>query len=104
MSNHLPECEWNDETRVNRRCICPALRACEARVTADEIAYANLRAASAYAAGVSDERARIKAGVKALTPLLDVAKFKGGYDCCGCSTLSELHEDVLAVIEGGDTR
>lgn len=34
MSEHLPECQWNDETRVNRRCICPALRDCEARVLA----------------------------------------------------------------------
>ena len=32
MTDHLPECEWSDNTRVNRHCICPALRACEQRV------------------------------------------------------------------------
>ena len=32
MSIHLEECEFNDDLRIIRRCICPALRACEARV------------------------------------------------------------------------
>ena len=32
MTDHLPECEWSDNTRVNRHCICVALRACEQRV------------------------------------------------------------------------
>lgn len=50
-SGHLAECEWNDETRVNRRCICPALRACEARVTTPSH-YHDL----GYAAGVQAAR------------------------------------------------
>lgn len=36
MTDHLPECEWSDNTRVNRHCICPALRACEQRVREEE--------------------------------------------------------------------
>ena len=46
------------------------------------------------------ERARILAQVEALEPLLDVHRLDGGYDCCGCSTLNKLHEDVLAIIRG----
>ena len=49
--------------------------------------------------GISDERARIKAAVQALGPLLDMDKYNGGYDCCGCSTTYDLHEHVLAIID-----
>ena len=57
MSDHLPECpEIVGEVGVSTHCICYRLRACEARVRDDEIAYANLRAASAYAAGVQAAR------------------------------------------------
>lgn len=37
--------------------------------------------------------------VKELAPMLNVAKWKGGYDCCGCSTLDQLHDDAGAAIE-----
>ena len=42
--------------------------------------------------------------VKALAPMLNVAKWEGGYDCCGCSTLHQLHDDAVAAIEtlGGE--
>jgi len=38
--------------------------------------------------------------VAALSPMLDVDKYRGGYDCCGCSTTYDLHHDSLAAIDG----
>ena len=37
--------------------------------------------------------------VVALKPRLKVEKYKGGYDCCGCSTTYDLMEDALAAID-----
>lgn len=54
----------------------------------------------AYKQGRDAERARIKAAVEALGPLLSVDKHKGGYDCCGCSTMVDLFDDVLSIIDG----
>ena len=47
------------------------------------------------------ERARIRQAVEALGPLLDVGQYQGGYDCCGCSTLNQLFDDVMSIIDGG---
>jgi len=70
MSDHLPECEWSDNTRVNRHCICPALRACEQRVRDEErsgapVAMIELAGYSrGYAAGV-------QAALKVVEPWLE---------------------------------
>ena len=37
--------------------------------------------------------------VVALKPRLKVEKYKGGYDCCGCSTTYDLMKDALAAID-----
>lgn len=86
MTEHLPECPtenavchkaWpTSHECVDCRCICPELRACEQRV---------LDAA--------------REAVVALKPRLKVEKYKGGYDCCGCSTTYDLMEDALAAID-----
>ena len=76
-SGHLPECLTDDDTYGLRGlCICDELRACQQRM---------LDAA--------------REAVVALTPRLEVAKYEGGYDCCGCSTTSDLMEDALAAID-----
>ena len=76
-SGHLPECLNDDDTYGLRGlCICDELRACEQRVL---------------------DSAR--EAVVALTPRLEVEKYKGGYDCCGCSTTYDLMEDALAAID-----
>ena len=85
MSKHLSECfaslcECDDthfkSTDCDFNCICPSLRACEQRV---------LDAA--------------REAVVALKPWLEVETYKGGYDCCGCSTTYDLMEDALAAID-----
>ena len=38
--------------------------------------------------------------VTALEPLLSVDKWDGGYDCCGCSTLSNLFADAVTAVRG----
>lgn len=53
-----------------------------------------------YSDGVQVERARIKQAVEALGPLLDVDKYKGGYDCCGCSSPIDLFADIMSIIDG----
>ncbi len=64
MSDHLPECEWNDETRVNRRCICDRLRACEARVRERTIVSYDMKRAeqaerNGYAAALDAVQRRV---------------------------------------------
>ena len=73
--SHLPEC-WLSEGKFDAMCICDRLRACEQRV---------LDAA--------------REAVVALKPRLKVEKYKGGYDCCGCSTTYDLMKDALAAID-----
>lgn len=34
-----------------------------------------------------------------IEPLLETEKYKGGYDCCGCSTYRSLYEDMLAIVQ-----
>ena len=50
-----------------------------------------------------DERAAAldaaREAVTAFKPLLDVEKWNGGYDCCGCDTTYRLYEDALAAID-----
>lgn len=33
-------------------------------------------------------------------PRLDVYKYDGGYDCCGCSTYGQIVDDIVAIIKG----
>lgn len=40
-------------------------------------------------------RAACITAVEALEPRLDMDKYKGGYDCCGCSTPADLYVDAL---------
>lgn len=86
MSSHLPECPRSSipdkyadaAAKIGIHagdCICSALRACEQRV---------LKAAWE--------------AVKELEPLLGMEKYKGGYDCCGCSTPTSLYVDVIAAL------
>jgi|688.fasta_scaffold192437_2 hypothetical protein len=42
-----------------------------------------------------DQTQRCVAAVETLEPLLDIDKFKGGYDCCGCSTTSDVYIDSI---------
>ena len=86
--DHLPECpaplcDYFDPNGkcmgyedCEHLCCCAALRACEQRV---------LDAA--------------REAVVALKPRLKVEKYKGGYDCCGCSTTYDLMADALAAID-----
>lgn len=79
MSDHLPECpgNWGVGQMPDGPCtFCDMLRACEQRV---------LDAA--------------REAVVALKPWLEVETYKGGYDCCGCSTTYDLMEDALAAID-----
>ena len=80
LMEHLPECALSDNTNWPSWevdcCICDRLRACEQRV---------LDAA--------------REAVVALKPRLKVEKYKGGYDCCGCSTTYDLMKDALAAID-----
>ena len=79
MSNHLPECPGNlgvGQMPDGPCTFCDMLRACEQRV---------LDAA--------------REAVVALKPWLEVESYKGGYDCCGCSTTYDLMEDALAAID-----
>ena len=48
-----------------------------------------------YASGLDAARE----AVVALSPRLEVQKYKGGYDCCGCSTTYDLMKDALAAID-----
>ena len=66
-----------------------------ARVREDMAAKYLIADREHYAAGLRDA---VEA-VKALAPMLNVAKWEGGYDCCGCSTLDKLHDDSVAAIE-----
>jgi hypothetical protein len=45
-----------------------------------------------------DMLAKCIAAVEALRPLLFVDKYDGGYDCCGCSTLDQLHDDAIVAL------
>lgn len=56
MTEHLPECEWSDNTRVNRHCICPALRACEQRVFHEQIEGRQHDMVMAYLRGLDAAR------------------------------------------------
>ena len=88
LMDHLPECpaplcDYFDPKGkcmgyedCEHLCCCAALRACEQRV---------LNAA--------------REAVVDLKPRLKVEKYKGGYDCCGCSTPYDLMEDALAAID-----
>lgn len=38
---------------------------------------------------------KIREMIKAKEPLLEKDKYDGGYDCCGCSTLRTLLEDIM---------
>jgi len=31
-------------------------------------------------------------------PLLDLGKYEGGYDCCGCTTYDRIVDDVVRII------
>ena len=94
-TEHLPECSYTPGIwySLDDDCICDALRACEQRVNDEWVRdYGGHRA---FALGVQAARE----AVVALTPRLDVEKYKGGYDCCGCSTTYDLMEDALAAID-----
>lgn len=77
MTDHLPECQrWFTDMPEPDECpACEMFRACEQRV---------LKAAWE--------------AVKELEPLLGMEKYKGGYDCCGCSTPTSLYVDVIAAL------
>ena len=48
--------------------------------------------------GEADMLAKCITAVEALRPLLFVDKYDGGYDCCGCSTLDQLHDDAIVAL------
>ena len=56
-------------------------------------------ASASFAAGWDAALDAAREAVVALKPRLKVDKYKGGYDCCGCSTTYDLMEDALAAID-----
>ena len=80
---HDPLCPNGDMTWLPETAICLTCHVI-ARVRKDE------RAAALDAA---------REAVTAFKPLLDVEKWNGGYDCCGCDTTYRLYEDALAAID-----
>lgn len=52
-----------------------------------------------YSVGYSAALDAAREAVTAFKPLLDVEKWNGGYDCCGCDTTYRLYEDALAAID-----
>ena len=99
MKDHLPECpaNWGVGDMPEGPClICQMLRACEQRVLdLNPVALGVLIAQRARERALDAARE----AVVALSPRLDVEKYKGGYDCCGCSTTYDLMEDALAAID-----
>ena len=118
MTEHLPECPMANDCKhdyyneppiqcadCGESCICDRLRACEQRVLAEREADGPwFRSVvhqccedkqTAYAAGLDAARE----AVAALEPRLKLEKYKGGYDCCGCSTTYDLMKDALAAID-----
>ena len=112
--DHLPECpaplcDYFDPKGkcmgyedCEHLCCCAALRACEQRVRMedDDYAYVSAQAeADGRRRGWSEALDAAREAVVALKPRLKVEKYKGGYDCCGCSTTYDLMEDALAAID-----
>jgi hypothetical protein len=77
-------------------CICDRLRACEARVRDGWEPWCN---EVSYDAGHAAALDAARDAVAAMEPLLSETPLHGGYDCCGCSTLDQLHADALAAID-----
>ena len=50
----------------------------------------------------ADEREKAAQRVEALEPKLDMSKWDGGYDCCGCSTLYRLFDEAVDAARGGE--
>lgn len=75
---------------------CPWMGNCVCQCNCDDIAAIR-----------KDERAAALRdaveAVKALEPLLEVDKYSGGYDCCGCGTLYDLYDDAMTAIEALST-
>ncbi|MBU6278683.1 MAG: hypothetical protein KGN78_05510 [Actinomycetales bacterium] len=102
-SGHLPECECYGRNHGGcALCICDRLRACEQRVRQSAATLWDRTSEQMAAARVEGIRAGLDAARKAvvaLKPWLKVEKYKGGYDCCGCSTTYDLMRDALAAID-----
>ena len=78
---------------------------CEKRIaeTKKELVENSLKLSeveSAIAAEIASREmlAKCIAAVEALKPLISVSKYDNGYDCCGCSTPGQLHDDALSAL------
>lgn len=74
MSIHSEECEFNDDSRIIRRCICPALRACEARVRGRNTYMSG--AMTGYKEGYKEAQ---EATLNAILSIIDRNKHEGSY-------------------------
>ena len=88
MSIHLEECEFNDDLRIMRRCICPALRACEARVRGKNTYLSGVT--TGYNEGYKEAEA---ATLNAILRVIDRNKHESSY----CSVIHAC--DIIQEIE-----
>lgn len=104
--SHDPRCPWKPQVIGHAgdaqaatpavACQCPLIE----QVRTDEAADC-----ASHEQAVRDQAIRdCIAAVAELKPLLTQSKYKGGYDCCGCSTIDDLYCDSIdamrALLEG----
>lgn len=95
MSIHLEECEFNDDLRTIRRCICPALRACEARVRRSNT-YLSVVTTS-YNEGYKEAEAST---LNAILKIIDRNKHEGSY--CSVVHACDIMEEIELIRQSSE--